>query len=150
MTATKQAGAAGTATGPREGGRTNSPLFHCSTIFFRGKPVMHVRNGVALRRAKREEMLRRPPAWAFHLEVLEQIEAAGAHTLQVTDASTGAVYSVPWGTFVAHSVAIDRGFGCQRCLPLAYWSVNGRPPVRQPEAPRKAPTPRQLELFAEG
>ncbi len=138
-----KAGAVGAATGQGQGGRPNSPAAHYTSIRLRGKGVvMLVCNGVGVRRAKPGEMLRRPPGWSFHTEVLEQLEAAGVRCLQVE--CEGHTYTTPWATFVAFSVPLERGFGPQRFLPLAYWSVDGAAPERQPQV---SPTWGQLTLF---
>ncbi len=113
-------------------------------IYLRGRRVMHVRNGVAVRHAKPSEMLAKPPAWAFHGEVLAQLEAANVCHLEVV--CDGHVYRVPWVTFAALSAELDRGFGRQRFLPLQYFSIDGRPPQRRPHIAE--PLPKQLELFA--
>jgi len=113
-----------------------------TTIYFGGRPVMHVRNGVAIRHAKPEEMLQKPKAWAFHDEVTRQLEAA--HVCHLRVECDGHVYAVPWVTFAALSVPLDRGWGAQRFLPLQYWSVDGQPPERGVTTPREV---RQLTLF---
>ena len=115
---------------------TNAP------IYLRGKVVMHVRNGVAVRRAKPSEMLQKPKGWAFHEEVLRQLEAA--HTCHLRIECAGHVYTVPWMTWAMLSAPLDRGWGRQRFLPLQYWSVDGQPPARSVTTPREV---RQLTLF---
>jgi len=115
---------------------TNAP------IYLRGKVVMRVRNGVAIRHAKPEEMLQKPKAWAFHDEVTRQLEAA--HVCHLRVECDGHVYATPWVTFAALSVPLDRGHGAQRFLPLQYWSIDGRPPERGVKAPTVV---RQMTLF---
>jgi len=116
-----------------------------TVIYLRERPVMRVTNGVAIRRAKPSEMLRRPLGWAFHCEVLAQLEAAQVCHLRVE--CDGHVYTVPWSTFCALSAPLDRGQGRQRLLPLSYWSADGRPPERGVKAPVAL---RQLPLLGEG
>jgi len=101
-----------------------------TTIYFGGRPVMHVRNGVAIRHAKPGERLRKPEGWSFHESVIQQLEAAGVRQLVVEDLETGRTYTADWGTFVAKSFALDRGAGPQRALPIGYWRVvHGSPAV---------------------
>ena len=119
-----------------------------TAIMFRGRRVMTVRNGVATRRAGPGEMLTKPRAWCFHLQVLQQLERAQTCHIEVADLTSGVIYRVPWETFAALSVETDRGFGKQRYLPLEYWSVNGKPPLRKP--PIKQPVCEQLSLFGSG
>jgi hypothetical protein len=144
MSETTKAGAVGAATGQGSGARGNSPAAHCTTIYLRGKPVMYIRNGVAVRRAKADDMLRRPPGWSFHLEVLQQLEAAQVTHLRVE--CEGHTYTATWAAFVSFSAPLDRGFGAQRFLPLAYWSVDGAVPER---APRISAAWGQLALWPE-
>lgn len=112
-------------------------------IYWRGHVVMYVINSVAIRHARPDEMLRKPPAWAYHVEVLQQVEAA--HVCHLRIECAGHIYTVPWSIFSALSAPLDRGWGQQRFLLLQYWSIDGRPPER---SPRVAPAaPRQLALF---
>ena len=141
MSESVRAGAAATATGPEQRAG-NHPTAHCTTVYLRGKAVMTVRNGVAVRRAKPSEMLRRPLGWAFHCEVLAQLEAAQVCHLRVE--CEGHVYTVPWTTWAMLSAPLDRGWGKQWFLPLSYWAVDGRPPERGVTTPREV---RQLPLF---
>jgi len=113
-----------------------------TTIYFGGRPVMRVENGVAIRRAKPAEMLQKPKGWSFHTEVLQQLEAA--HVCHLRVECDGHVYTVPWVTFAALSAPLDRGWGAQRFLPLQYWSVDGQPPAWSTTTPREV---RQLALF---
>ena len=111
-------------------------------IWLHGKVVMRVRNGVAIRHAKPNEMLQKPKGWSFHTEVLQQLEAA--HVCHLRVECDGHVYAVPWVTFAALSAPLDRGWGAQRFLPLEYWGVDGRPPERSVTTPREV---RQMTLF---
>ena len=115
---------------------TNEP------IYLHGKVVMYVKNGVALRCARPNEMLQKPRGWSFHTEVLQQLEAA--HVCHLRVECDGHVYATPWVTFAALSAPLDRGWGAQRFLPLSYWSIDGRPPERAVKAPTVV---RQMTLF---
>ena len=128
MRDTRKAGAVAAATGQEDGARANSPSFHSTTIYLRGKPVMKVTAGVAYRKAGRGERLRKPEAWSFHEEVLQQLEAAGVRQIVVEDLESGHIYAVDWSTFLAKSFPLDRGAGPQRALPIQYWrAVHGNP-----------------------
>jgi len=111
-------------------------------IYLHGRVVMYVKNGVGLRRARPNEMLQQPKGWAFHNEVIRQLEAAHVCHLHVECDSH--LYAVPWVTFAALSAPLDRGWGAQRFLPLSYWSIDGRPPERAVKAPTVV---RQMTLF---
>ena len=107
-------------------------------VMLHGKPVMSIRNGVAIRRAHSGEMLRKPAGWSFHIEVLEQLERAHTCHLEIVDLTSGKVYRTPWETFMAFSAALDRGAGRQRFLPLQYWGIDGKAPERQPKVAEPA------------
>ena len=101
-----------------------------TTIYFGGRPVMHVKNGAAIRCAKPGERLRKPEAWSFHESVIAQLQRAGTRVLVVEDLETGITYTVDWPVFLAKSFALDRGAGPQRALPIGYWRVvHGSPAV---------------------
>ena len=112
-------------------------------IYFRGRQVMRVESGIAYRKAGPGERLRKPEGWSFHESVIQQLEAAGVRQLVVEDLETGITYTVDWPTFDAKAFRLDRGAGPQRALPLAYWSVNGKPPLRR-EAPKRPAGPAPL------
>ena len=145
MTETMKAGAVGAATGQGQNLRADGslPLPHSTTVFLRGKPVMEVVEGIAYRKAGRGERLRKPEGWSFHEEVIAQLQRAGTKVLVVEDLETEITYTVDWPTFLAKAFTLDRGAGPQRALPLAYWSVNGKPPLRR-EAPKRPAGPAPL------
>ncbi len=92
-------------------------------IYFRGRQVMCAENGIAYRRAKPGERLRKPEGWSFHERVIAQLERVGTQMLVVEDQETGITYTVDWPTFLAKAFALDRGAGPQRALPLGYWHM---------------------------
>lgn len=122
MTEATKAGAGNTGQG-RSGAGSSQLQQHCTTIYFRGKPVMEVRGGVAYRKAGRGERLRKPEGWSFHESVIAQLQQAGTRRLVIEDVTTGVTYVTEWPTFAAKSFALDRGAGPQRALPLSYWRV---------------------------
>jgi len=67
--------------------------------------------------------LRTPPAWAFDVSILEAARQDGAQTVEVADVESRKVYKAPILAFFLHGVHINRGFGQQTALPLAYWHV---------------------------
>ncbi len=92
-------------------------------IYCKGRQVMHVRDGIAYRRAGPGERLLKPEGWSFHESVISQPQQAGTRRLVVEDTATGVAYAADWSTFVAKSFALDRGEGPQRALPIGYWRV---------------------------
>ncbi len=65
--------------------------------------------------------LRRPPAWAFERNILEQAHTAGASLVEVHDVETGITYTVPLATLWQKGIRIQRGHGEQIALPLNLW-----------------------------
>lgn len=122
MTEAAKAGAGNAGQG-RSGASSSQLQQHCTTIYFRGKPVMEVRGGIAYRKAGVGERLLKPPAWSFHEPVIAQLQQAGTRRLVVEDTTTGVTYVADWAAFVAKSFALDRRAGPQRALPIGYWRV---------------------------
>lgn len=123
-------------------------------ILYGGRPVASVEpDGVLLRWAGPNEMLRQPAAWAFHPQVLALAAAAGAHTVRVVlrDPPAPAVtYEAPLQAFTLHGLTINRGHGQQVALTLDWWGVNGEPSrVEQRNRPATAPAtgPQQGRLW---
>ncbi len=97
-------------------------------IYFKGRQVMHVEDGIAYRKAGPGERLRKPEGWAFHEPVIDQLQQAGTRRLVVEDTTTGETFTTEWSTFLAKAFALDRGAGPQRALPIGYWrAVHGGP-----------------------
>ena len=97
-------------------------------IYFKGRQVMHVEDGIAYRKAGPGERLRKPEGWAFHEPVIDQLQQAGTRRLVVEDTTTGETFTTEWSTFLAKAFALDRGAGPQRALPIGYWrAMHGTP-----------------------
>ncbi len=79
-------------------------------------------DGTLYREVRRSKhLLRKPPAWAFEREVLQQAEAHGAHLIRVVDLETGQRYIAPLTKFWTQGISVSRGWGEQIALPLSYW-----------------------------
>lgn len=68
--------------------------------------------------------LRTPPAIAWDLTALDDARQRGVTRCEVRDRESGRVYTTSLDAFYAKGVPIDRGFGRQLALPLAYWRVS--------------------------
>jgi hypothetical protein len=67
-------------------------------------------------------MVRVPEAsWAFDVEVLEKVEAAGATEVEVVD-ECGREWRSPLAYILERGEPLDRGHGKQVALPLRLWS----------------------------
>jgi hypothetical protein len=99
------------------------------------------RNGelVALRYAKPEHMLRKPPAWSYHVKVVEAMKKAGVDLLEVVFGDK--VFTCSLQRFLRYAAKLDRGCGEQLFLPLSYWDTRKK---QNAEEKRHA----QLPLFA--
>ena len=106
----------------------------------KGKMVGLVKDGVFVRSFRSEHILQKPPALAFDLVSLRQIQALNVKILRLTNTESGEVYSVFLSTFLEHSFEFDRGFGKQRALPLQYWHCDPPTPT-DPNPPSDPPTP---------
>ena len=83
-----------------------------------------------------KHFLRAPTsAIAFDLATLEDAERAGAVHVAVTDSETRRVYRQRIETIRRYGFPVVRGFGRQIALPLAAYSVDGRPPEAPPGEP---------------
>ncbi|MGH2536797.1 MAG: hypothetical protein ACRDHL_05335 [Candidatus Promineifilaceae bacterium] len=102
-----------------------------------GRVCGRISAGVLSKRARPEHMLRRPPAWAWDADILAQAEAAGCRWTEVCDVEGGRIYRASLADFRQHGVPVNRGFGRQIALPLAWWRVH------RPGEPAAV----QLELF---
>ena len=83
-----------------------------------------------------KHFLRAPTsAIAFDLATLEDAERAGAAYVAITDSDTRQVYRQRIETIRRYGFPVVRGFGRQIALPLAAYSVDGRPPEAPPGEP---------------
>jgi len=122
----------------RGSGQSSYP--HCATksgesqqVFFapNGRPVATLCGGTLKKRVRGSvHQLRRPPAWAVDVAILEAARRDGARTIEITDIETGRVYRAQISAFNAHGVRLDRGHGVQVALPLAHWQVE-EPGIKQ-------------------
>jgi len=67
--------------------------------------------------------LRRPPAWAIDLQILEAARRDGATRVEITDIEGRKVYTAAVIDFDLHGFKFNRGFGVQVGLALCYWQV---------------------------
>ena len=82
----------------------------------------------------RGHMLKKPPAWASDVNILEQAQNNGARWFEITDKSTGKVYRAAIADFWRHGHKRNHhDFGLQRALPLQHWRVRrvGERPIEQ-------------------
>jgi hypothetical protein len=108
-------------------------------IYFNASGELVARlSGKTLRKRARGSihMLRQPLAWAFDVSILEAARQDGAQVVEVVDTESRKIYQAPLVAFFLHGTHIDRGFGQQLALPLAFWRI-------------EMPGARQLDLFEE-
>lgn len=99
-------------------------------ILHGGRSVASVEpDGALLRWAKPGELLRQPPSWAFHPDVLADAKARGATLVRVVLRDNGRkmVYETPLAEFDTHGIPINRGYGHQVALTLDHWQIDGKP-----------------------
>ena len=88
------------------------------------------------KRLKPGHVLRRPPAIALQVSVVEELQRLGCERIEAL-MPDGDVLSVPFALFTLKAQALDRGFGAQLALPLVFWKSRRREAA-------------QLSLFAGG
>lgn len=86
-----------------------------------GRIVGHIENGVLFKRALLHHQLKRPPAWAWDVDILEQARAAGCQWTEIECTETDEIFRASLATFDRRGFNFNRGYGEQRALPLAYW-----------------------------
>lgn len=107
-----------------------------------GRIVGELRGDVAstgltlTKHARREHMLRTPPAWAWDTSIIDAADAAGATITEIE--CDGLIYRATIADFKRYSFPVNRGYGDQRGLALTYWQIR-----RKGEAPAAV----QLGLF---
>lgn len=69
--------------------------------------------------------LKRPPAWAIDIGVLEKAREMGAQMAVFTDAD-GIQWRACLDLFYSKGFKLNRGFGRQRALPLQHWMRRGK------------------------
>lgn len=70
-----------------------------------------------------KHFLRKPPAIAFDERSILDAEKLGASKLMVHDKDTKRRYMASYKEFALNSFEVNRGFGKQQALPIAYWRV---------------------------
>lgn len=123
-------------------------------LYVGGKAVYRVRGRVLTKRVRADHLLTKPPAIAFDISILDQAEAMGATLAEVTH-EDGRVFRASLAMIQQHGFRRQHpGYGAQVGLPLEFWSVDGRPPEREPVAVlqerrrlAEAERPRQAALF---
>lgn len=101
-----------------------------------GRIVGQLRGDTLHKTAKREHILRTPPAWAWDDAILTAAEKDGARFTEIK--CDGLIYRASLSDFQHHGFYFNRGYGIQRGLALAYWHIQR---IGEP-----APAT-QLELF---
>jgi len=97
---------------------------------------------VAVRYAKPHHLLRKPPAWSYHVEVIEAMQKTGVNYMEVV--CNGKIYSCPLQRFLKYAQKHNRGYGEQMFLPLQYWDTEKEQVFMEEEKHG----PKQLALFA--
>jgi len=101
-----------------------------------GRIVGELCGDVLSKHARREHMLRTPPAWAWDTSIIDAADAAGATITEIE--CDGLIYRATIADFKRYSFPVNRGYGDQRGLALTYWQIR-----RKGEAPAAV----QLGLF---
>ncbi len=111
--------AAGTA--GQNGARGSASGVYFST---NGKPVATLEGRILRKRVRASiHQLRKPPAWAVDLAILEDARRDGAVVVEIEDVESRRRYTAPLEAFERHGLRFNRGFGEQIALPLAHWRV---------------------------
>jgi len=91
--------------------------------------------------------LRKPPAIAFDVSTLRDVEDAGALSVEVLDRETGRKYHAPISLVLAKGFFFNRGFGEQIGLSLRYFDVTGGNATTTRAAEVRPAPAVQLSLF---
>ncbi len=90
------------------------PVFNTS-----GRVVGGIYGDVLYKNAQRHHMLQRPAAWAWDVHIIDNAEWFGARFTEVE--CDGRVWRASLADFRRHGVRVNRGYGEQIALPLAFW-----------------------------
>jgi hypothetical protein len=103
-----------------------SPL---STPIFAGRQVIGLVEGDTFRKNVRASVhqLRRPRAWAFDVDSLDQAERCGAKFAEIHDCETGRTWRASIATIRARGFRLSRGFGEQVGLLLDDFGKDDAP-----------------------
>ena len=114
-------------------------------IYLNGKVVGVVLERVFYRDQRDSHFLRTPPAIAFHVSVIEQLNAAGAELYVLTAIERLPLlrYIITAEHFAAKHDPFDRGYGLQHRVMLCEWQVdlsgtNSKPAEGKPAADKPA------------
>lgn len=95
------------------------------TPIYAGSHVVgSVRGDTFYKSVRPAHQLKQPPAWALDVESLRDAERAGAVRVELRDRETRVIWRATIATIRKLGQPIDRGFGAQIALPLAYWSAS--------------------------
>lgn len=95
-------------------------------VYAGGKVVGQVRGDTLHKTIRARHYLRKPPAIAFDVAVLEQAERAGAHFVEVRDADTGTIFRTTIHHIHERGFTLNRGYGEQIALPVNGWTATRR------------------------
>lgn len=82
-----------------------------------------------------KHILRRPPAIAFDVSVLNDARKLGAKNVIVLDRETGDVYRTEMDDIFFRGIKLNRGFGEQLALTLNQWKLSKAGEHPQEDAP---------------
>jgi len=68
--------------------------------------------------------LKTPPGWAWDKNVIDEAERLGGKRVVITDSETNTTFTAKLSDFRKYGILINRGFGNQIVLPIAYWSTD--------------------------
>lgn len=95
---------------------------HERLVHSRGQVVGYVQAGVFRKQVKGScHILRKPSAWAFGIDSLDEAERLGAGRVELYDTETATTYEADLARIRTKGIAIDRGRGPQLALKLEEW-----------------------------
>lgn len=94
-----------------------------------------------------KHLLRRPPAIAVDEADLDAAERCGARLVHIQDVEGGRHFWALLSTIRAFGFVLDRGFGAQIALPLAWWRPSREEGESLAEKPQAEPQAVQLSFL---
>jgi hypothetical protein len=98
-----------------------------------------------------KHLLKKPLAITNDVEALVRAESMGADRVRIVDSESGIEYSAPIQLIHEYGVRLNRGYGDQLALPIAYWVQTDRhgnvTPASLPKAAPVATVEAQPSLF---
>jgi len=88
---------------------------------------------ISVRKVKPEHKLRKPPGWAWNVELIEEYKRQGIDELLVIAPWENRRYSVTFDLFLQKAFETDRGYGKQLVLPERYWTIELIDPNKEQE-----------------